>query len=121
MYERIEKNAILVAELVYVIAESHPGPVGVCGRHIYFPQCTPLLKNLTDKRLAWNPRTILDEPLNRQTGNVDSIRPFAGLQLVHMFCVSEVGIPAVSGREVVLCLGRADLENVGEAGQIQAL
>lgn len=106
LYVRVEKNAIFKAELVYIIAQPHPGSVWICGRHINLPHSAPSLENVTNKRLAWNVRTILDEPFNRETGNVDSVRPFASLQLVHMLCIPEVRIPAVSGWEVVLRLGR---------------
>lgn len=104
-----------------IITEAHSRSVEIRGRHVDSPQCAPFLKDLRNKRFARYASTILDEPLNRQTGNMDSIRSFAGFQLVHVFRIPEIGVPAVSGWEVILRLGRADLEDVGEAGQIQVL
>lgn len=52
---------------------------------------------------------------------MDSVRSLAGLQFIHVFRIPEIGVPAVSGWEVILRLGRADLEDIGEAGQIQLL
>lgn len=92
-----------------VVTEAHSGSVNIRGGHVDSSQRAPLPEDFGDQRLARSARVILSEPFNRQAGNVDGVRPLASLQLVHVLCVPEVGVPVVSGRKVVLCFGRTDL------------
>ncbi len=52
---------------------------------------------------------------------MNGVRPLSGNRLVHVLGVSEEGVPVVSGREAGFVLDAADLQDVCEAAQLDAL
>lgn len=120
-----EVHLLIEAKLLHAgHVRLHLRPVRVADRNVDRPHLAELLEDALEDALA-RFRTVLvlgmarAEPLDWQIAEMDRVRPFARLHLVHVAGIAEKRVPIVPGRELVLRFRCPHLDRLVEPGQSQ--